>query len=187
MKRITFLTLTILFFSYSLFGQITKKNWLVGGNATFSSTDYKSELVAKNTITIFQISPNIGYFFADRLAVGARVSFHSSQLKATGTSTTSKYTTSNLGPFVRYYFLKPNNQTNILLEASYQYGTEKGDSWKNKKNTFSVAAGPVIYLNTVVGIEFIVGYSSEKYVDFDGSNNTIQVGIGLQIHLEKEK
>jgi len=187
MKTITFFTLTILFLSCNLMGQVTKRNWMVGGNINFSSTEFKSEVGSKSTFTIFQFSPNIGYFIMDKLALGLRVSLYNTSQKATGTSSSSKYNTSNWGPFFRYYFLKSDNQTNIFFETSYQYGTEKGDSYKNKKNSFSFVAGPVVYLNTVVGIEFLVGYTTTKYVGFEGNNNSIQAGIGLQIHLEKEK
>ena len=187
MKTIAIFTLITLFLSFSSSGQITKKNWIIGGNAGFSSTNYKSVIGSKSTFTILQISPNVGCFIIDKLATGLRVSLYNSNQKATGTSTSSKYNTNSFGPFIRYYFLKKSSQTNLLFETSYQYGIEKGDSYKNKKNIFSFASGPVIYLNTVVGIEFLVGYSTTKYVGYTRSNNTVQVNIGLQIHLEKEK
>ena len=160
---------------------------MVGGNIGFSSTDYKSDAGTKSTFIVLRGSPNVGYFFGDKVAAGLRLDLLNNKQKATGTNVSKQYTTTGLGPFVRYYFLSQNRQTNILLEASYQYGTEKGDSWKYKKNSYSFAAGPVVYLNTVVGIEFLVGYTSTKYVDYEGSNNSVQVGLGLQIHLEKEK
>jgi hypothetical protein len=166
--------------------QITKNNWLVGGNAAFSSTDYKSDLGSKSTYIAFEFSPNVGYLIIDKLATGLRIGFFNAKQKALGTSASSRYTSFSYGPFVRYYFLKTTAQTNLLFEISYQHGTEKATGYENDKNTFSFATGPVLYLNTVVGVEFLVGYSTSKYAGFSGNNNTFMISVGFQIHLEKE-
>lgn len=95
-----------------------------------------------------------------------------------------------MGPFIRYYFLKPENRANILVESSYQYQFRKdispGSDSKLSANIFMISAGPVIYFNSSVGVEFTIGYSSQKYSGITGSNNTIQTSIGLQVHLQKE-
>ncbi len=49
-------------------------------------------------------------------------------------------------------------------------------------------AGPVIFFNTSVGLEFLLGYSSSIEDIKDRYKNSIQgfqIGIGFQIHLEK--
>jgi hypothetical protein len=87
---------------------------------------------------------------------------------------------------------------NILVDGSYQYGIERISTanptanqplntaiTKYNKNTFAFAAGPVIYFNPAVGLEFLIGYSTEKYIHYEGANNTFQVGLGLQVHLGK--
>ena len=56
-----------------------------------------------------------------------------------------------------------------------------------KINSFSFAAGPVLYFNSSVGLEFLVGYSTVKYLHIEGSDNTLQAVIGLQVHLESEE
>ena len=60
----------ILFFTSLSYSQITKNNWLVGGSGNFKTT--KTEKLSDGTKpyddrTIFSISPNIGYFFYDKL------------------------------------------------------------------------------------------------------------------------
>jgi hypothetical protein len=65
----------------------------------------------------------------------------------------------------------------------YQYGF----SANYKMNTLAINAGPVIYLNKAVGLEFLLGYSTTKFVKYDGWNSSLQLGIGLQVHLEKHK
>lgn len=92
-----------------------------------------------------------------------------------------------IGPFGRYYFLQPNKQVNILADISYQYGFFGGIS-EGKLNTFSAMVGPVVYFNSSVGIEFLLGYSS-SLEDVEGfqkeTRKGFQIGIGFQIHLEK--
>jgi hypothetical protein len=61
---------------------------------------------------------------------------------------------------------------------------------KGSINTFSASAGPVIYFNSSVGMEFLLGYYSRKEViqqngDIINHQKGFQIGIGFQIHLEK--
>lgn len=182
------LTLLLLFFSYLSNGQITKGNWLVGGNINFSSLSAESEAGTKGTTSFaIQIAPDVGYFIANNFAAGLKITFGKQGYKATGTSIYSTYTDADFGPFIRYYFLPVDKQLNILLEGSYQHGFTKGDYNRVSKNTFSFDIGPVVYFNTSVGLEFLIGYSTCKYVGFSGNNNTIQAGLGLHVHLEKDK
>lgn len=187
MKKTVLSLCVVLLFLIKTNSQITKKNWLVGGAANFTSTNYKSEAGQRNTAFNIQITPNIGYFIADKFAAGVKVGIGKQGTKATGTSIFTTYTDANLGPFLRYYFLPANKDVNILSEGTYQHGLIKGDHGKVFKNTFTFVTGPVVYFNSSVGIEFLLGYSTSKYVGFAGSNGTIQAGLGLQVHLEKDK
>lgn len=187
MRKIYILAFTILFINFKVNSQITKGNWLVGGTANFTSTTFKSDAGQRNTAFTIQIAPNIGYFISDKFATGVKVSIGKQGTKATGTSIYGTYTDANFGPFLRYYFLPAEKQINILAEGVYQYGMIKGDHDKVFKNTFTFSTGPVIYFNSSVGIEFLLGYSTSKYVGFAGSNGSIQAGLGLQVHLEKDK
>ncbi|MBC7688487.1 MAG: hypothetical protein H7211_09940 [Aquabacterium sp.] len=169
--------------------QITKGNWLLGGNASFASTNYKSDAGSKSIGFDLKLTPNIGYFIIDKLAAGAKVGIGKNGFKAQGTSVSSTYTDFNIGPFVRYYLLSSEKLINILTEVTYQYGFAGGNgvSKKPTKSTFAFATGPAIYFNNSVGLEFLIGYSTYKYATFLGSNNTIQFSIGFQFYLEKDK
>lgn len=60
------LFLSILFItSLTLNAQITKNNWMMGGDISFSYTESKSDIGGK-TFTM-KGSPNIGYFFLTKL------------------------------------------------------------------------------------------------------------------------
>lgn len=196
MKKSLYLILFLLT-TNSIRGQLTKGHWLVGGSASFNS--YKNEIFSNSynengKYTQIDLSPNVGYFFADRFALGLKTTFTSIKGEYTvaggngrGGSDNQRYL---FGAFGRYYFLEEAKQTNLLVEASYQAGIIRGtNNTKGNLNNFSISAGPVIYFNPSVGIEFLLGYvtNSEKYTSQVLSENKkgFQLSIGLQIHLIK--
>jgi len=195
MKSINIIAL-LLFSAVIAKSQITKRNWLVGGNAALAHTSNNSSASSIYKNTTISISPNIGYFAWDKFCTGIKLSvlLVKNNFPANSGGGSISYSTKsqfyNLGPFIRYYFLKPENRANILVESSYQYQFRKdispGSDSKLSANIFMISAGPVIYFNSSVGVEFTIGYSSQKYSGITGSNNTIQTSIGLQVHLQKE-
>jgi hypothetical protein len=188
MQKTIFFFIIICFTIKGANSQTTKGNWLVGGSASYASTNYKSDAGSKSIGFVFNLSPNIGYFLADKFATGIKIGIGKSGYKAQGTSVSSIYTDFNVGPFVRYYLLSSDKQFNIITEGSYQYGFTADELRRlTTKNTFAFAAGPVVYFNSSVGLEFLVGYATYKNLGFSGSNSTVQVGLGLQVHLQRDK
>lgn len=195
MKRMKKNSLTVLFSLFlfmSINGQVTKNNWLVGGNINFSSSKYRGDATVNQNRSTILIGPKIGYFILDKFATGLLLNYQNDKTKSPGTSSPSQNVSSfGIGPFLRYYFLKPGQIANIFFETSYQYGTSKsntgnGNISKYNTNNFSFSGGPVVYFNTTVGIEFTIGYLSSKYINYNDHSNHILIGLGLQIHLEKE-
>ena len=189
-------TLMLLFFmlsfSITTWSQLDKGNFLVGGTGKFysyTSTNSSSSYNVEAKYTQIDLSPAIGYFVADKLAFGLKPTVSSIKGKVTsaggGSTNVQRYL---IGPFGRYYFLNKENNYNIVSDVSYQFGFFGGGLAKGKLATFSALAGPVIYFNTTVGIEFLLGYSYSKE-DVEQANKEIrkgfQLGIGFQIHLEK--
>lgn len=187
-----FLSLILASFFLTAQSQLTKGNWLAGGtgkfysyNDTYSSSTYSN----KARYTQIDISPSIGYFIVDKLAFGLRPTFSSIKGEVTtpggGSTNVQRYW---IGPFGRYYFLDKDNPFNILTDVSYQYGIFNAGGQKGKLNTFSALVGPVIYFNSSVGIEFLLGYSYSKE-DVELASKDIrkgfQIAAGFQIHLEK--
>ena len=203
MRQLTILLFAISAATYSN-GQITKHNWLVGGSGFFNSTTYTNDLgyrtSKENSVQLF---PNIGYFFADKFAGGLKLIFSTSNNRIISNGAgynLGKYNTYGFGPFFRYYILQAHKQFNILIDGSYQYSIERGGGVSSgdstplpvpitqyTKNTFSIAGGPVIYFNTIVGLEFLIGYTTSEYVQNNGSSKKLQFGLGFQIHLENDK
>ncbi len=181
MKYITLIAFSLVSFITTK-AQLTKGNWMLGGNVSFASTNYNSANYATTSYTasVLDISPNVAYFIANNFNIGVKTSFN----KLTVNSGSS-YTSFRLGPSSRYYFLDNEKRINLLAEVGYRFGLEKGSSGQSSTNTYSGGLGCVAFFNSSVGIEFMVNYISDKFNDYTGRNNTIQLALGLQVHLIK--
>lgn len=183
------------------FAQLASRTWLVGGNGTFktyNSTYTSSNSSQKSSYLQLSIFPNVGYFVLDRFAVGISPGFSwgkgqggdvldsNGNLIGSGGSNNDKWL--YVGPFVRYYFLDSEKPFNILASASYQYGTYWSKPFTGSANNFGFSAGPVIYFNSSVGLELMVGYyynTSDIESLYKTQEKGFQMSIGFQIHLEK--
>lgn len=123
-------------------------------------------------------------------------------------SVDSKLTGLAFSPFARYYFLAPAHKINVFADAGYAYSHNKQKAktyqeyWnpgsqfpsvatstsddKYKAHSFSIAAGPALFLNPKVSLELSLGYRYSKYIDSEMSANDIILGIGFQVHLGKK-
>lgn len=183
MKKVVVLICS-LFLEQTIHAQVDKATWLVGGTGSFSNEN--NEAGGGNLkITEVHLSPNIGYFFIDKLAAGLKLGY--THLKV-GDSDPSKFNYYSVGPLVRYYFLPSEKIVNPFVEGSYGYEFAKGNNgFKSKTHTYTIMAGPEIFFNTAVGLEIALGYSLSKYRDISGSNKKFFASIGFQFHLEREK
>lgn len=194
MKKVL-LTFAILFSFTALFAQINKGQYMVGGSGSFKYDNAGSgNTLIQQTLNI---TPNVGYFLFDKLAVGLDVSLTSNKVKTSGTVHYKSfgYTVS---PFVRYYVLPTTNKFNVFAEGSYGWGASKTkyipgvETYKNNSSGYSFSAGPVFFVTPNVGIELSVGYSgvsnkSDQPQSTKATYKGIQTGLGLQIHLGKGK
>jgi hypothetical protein len=176
MKKIFMVAVATILFQAG-FSQVNQGNWLVGGNAGFSSSKY-GEL---KTSTV-EFSPNAGYFFIDNFAGGLRLDIQSVKQKMG--SMDQKASSTSIAPFVRYYFLPASQKVNVFADASYGFGSMKADEGERVSiSGYSIMAGPAIFLSPNTAFEVTVGYGSTKVEDDDERTNTFQFGLGFQIHL----
>lgn len=166
--------------------QITKGNWLWGGNISFSNEKDQNDIGTQLKESRIQVSGNVGHFFIDKLTLGLRPNYYFTRTK-TPVNVINQNDFS-IGPFVRYYFLSQESMINLFSDVGYSHGEYKSTYQKHvSSNTFNFSAGPVIFLNSSVAVEFSIGYSSTKTNDnLHNKRNIFQSGIGLQFHLEKE-
>jgi hypothetical protein len=186
MKTIKTFFIATLLFSLTANSQITKGNWMVGGSGSFKSISSESidpltGEIYLNSNKELHIDPNIGYFIMNKLSLGMKFGF--SLYIPDSEAPNSKYYT--FGPFLRYYFLKEEKNINIFLEPSYERILKYDSSVDNASNSFNFKLGNVIFLNESVGLETSLTYSILKSEGF--KNKTLTLGIGLQIHLKKNR
>lgn len=115
MNKIKIFTIISTFIWLTANSQISKGYWLLGGNADFKSSTEKSalrETTTKLDFIGYNVNPNVGYFILDKLAIGLNANISSSKYNEDKTSVGY-----GLGPFARYYFLKPDKQINLLRSA----------------------------------------------------------------------
>jgi hypothetical protein len=176
--------------SLTLNAQITKDNWLVGGNFRFYNE--KSESTNNHFSTTqkglgVNLSADLGYFLMDKFAIGLVPTFGYGNPEGSGNSGYGF----GIGPFVRYYFLNPDKRINIFSHLEYQFnnGYRQGDRTTETQN-FNIKAGPTIFFNNSVAMEITLEYVYGKVTSFSGNGsesrmNGFNIGIGFQIHLEK--
>ena len=181
MKTIKLFFIATVLFTISANSQITKGNWMVGGDASFTYGKSKPKSVSDSESFNIGISPNIGYFVLDKFAVGTRLDYNRSRTKSdSGTSSLDIFEAS---PFVRYYFLENEKPMNVFLESSYKFSILK----ENKATAFSVKTGVAVFLNQSTALEISLQYLNTNSDNIFVGSNAVLLGFGFQLHLERDK
>jgi hypothetical protein len=107
--------------------------WMVGGAAALDITKYKD---ADESITSFVLNPNLGYFFADDLAIGL-------ELAVVDNGIEWQDALFAVGPFVRYYVTDP-----IFIEVGANFSLNDGGG-----TGFGASVGYSWFLNDGIAIE----------------------------------
>ena len=174
--------IVILFFTLTANSQITKGNWMVGGdgsylNNTISHNGYTSKY------TIIEINPDIGYFIKDKFAIGSYLNFQHLQLD---TDNSSYY----LGIFTRYYFFNKENVYNAFSQINYDYNLHTSDlnSFGYK---YGFKLGVIAFFTNSVGLELSLGYDTNTNTTKGEYTNKIKTdrikaNIGFHFYLEKK-
>lgn len=170
------------------YSQITKNNWLIGGNGNLSFVKYEEKNSNNNLIInnnskseSFEIllEPNIGYFIKDKFAVGLKIGFANAFNKEK--TFQINQTQFSISPFVRYYFLEVDKDFNVFIEPSYYRFSYK--SIGEASQGYGLKFGHVYFLNSSVGFETSLNY---QYRESDqNKTNSMFIGFGFQLYLEK--
>ena len=176
MKKIKLITALTLLLTVNANSQITKGNWMVGGSGSFYSYQLIENSVTNSGMGV-ELRPNIGFFIKDKFAIGITPLFAYSKPE-NGSSVTSY----GIGPYIRYYLLKPESRVNILTQVEYAYSGSNNSNDKSTALDFKV--GPAFYFNSSVALEMTLNYNLNK-LNSTTNYNIFSLGLGFQIHLEK--
>jgi outer membrane protein len=194
MKKILLTVFALTMFNVA-FAQFNKGRMIVGGAVGFQTTTEKqtgtTPTAKENT---FSLSPNFGYFVANKFAVGLNLNLSNTTEKYSGGSYDYKIITRSFiaSPFVRYYF-----GPGIFVQGQYGIGSAKSgyddpsssNTTKYAVSQWSLGIGYAYFLNDHVAIEPSVKYQSsvlkEKGQDIKDTNSGIAINIGFQIYLGK--
>jgi len=178
---------------------ITKGNMLLGGSAgfSFSNVSNQYQFLDQNGVSFLQtveendfsisLSPSIGYFVADGLAIGIVPSLSYSHYKS-GNNINNYYAV-GIGPFIKAYF---TNGFFVSLQPGIRYSKNNSGDYKYSTTQFYInpAFGYAFFINPKVSMEPSIGYSYNKNIyknetATDQTTKTSQLffSIGFQIFL----
>ena len=168
------------------YAQTEKGNILLGGNAGMSFYSEQNENVFNASL-----SPRIGFFVANRFAVGASLPL--------GLNTSKNYESWNIGigPFARYYFGSGKIMPLIEAEVSLnrfrsRYRELGGNTITNTYNmrNIGVGLGLAYFLTPAIGLEGILSYdASRSRVNSFGSSTRgqLNLNVGFQIYFSRNQ
>lgn len=164
-KTLSFVVM-MLFVSLLTFSQTQKGRWIVSGNSTFQVSNTKPENGDGKTMVI--LSPSIGYFVIDGLAVGVDLNL----------LTSDGSTAFSILPSASYYF---DTKSQVKPFAQMGLGYSSLSTNNNTYGGLAVGAGAgVLYqLNDNVGVNLGLQYLRS---DYDSAiTNTIGGLMGFSI------
>lgn len=159
MKKVLLVMLVLASFSNFASAQTKKGTWLLGGSASYAS---------QGDFNNWAISPSIGGFIKDNLAIGADVSL-AGMSDVEGTSTT-------LAAYVKPYF--GSSETNKWF-AKGGIGSYKSSYMEDGKFAYGFGLGNASFLTKNIALEISANYT--KIADFDDA--LFDLRVGFQIHM----
>lgn len=132
----------------------------------------------------FAISPKVGYFVTENIAIGGKLGYGAAKVEVDGVPGESKVNELTLGAFGRYYFT-PANQFSLFGDLGVDYMSTNYDSMDLKRN--GINAGLGLGMNYFVSSNFsleagigLVNFSSMKF-DASGAETETSFGLGANL------
>lgn len=187
MKKTLTLLAAIMFFS----GLIAQENFDEGHNGFAKGDKFISGLISYGSVSHsddskeknFNVSPRLGFFLNDFIAVGGRLGFAWYQKKLVSGDRVSENSTFTAGAFGRYYLL-PGSRFSVFGELGLGFGSTKN---MNGKWTNGVNVGFLPGLSYFIGQHFafeasigILSYNTVNSGNRSGSTDSFDVGINLE-------
>ena len=162
----TFALIAFVCFSQLASGQTVGQGaWMIGGSAGLDIDNPKPD--GFESTTSWFLSPVLGYFIADDLAIGTGLSIADSGFEGSDVSFL-------LGPFARYYFTDP-----IFVQVGGLFNLNEGGG-----SAIGVSVGYSWFLNNGLAIEpalYFNSYGNEGDA-LDGTSFGLSIGIQGFLH-----
>lgn len=170
--------------------QLQKGNLMVG--ATLA--DLGLRLQTSDTRISFNISPKLGYFIQDNIAIGAEVSLGLDHHTVSSISTNQiDY---KVGAFGRYYISDPRaillKHSRFFLEANVgitgnNSKTEGAASVTTNGLGLGVGPGVAYFITPNIGLEALLKYDLGVGFGSSVTQHNFTIGVGFQIYLPTKK
>ena len=161
--------------SFSTNAQLSKGQWLVGSDISFSRVLYDDN----NTNSIrYSLFPNVGYFVADKLVCGLKFDYSFLYPRQNHISTYG------LLAFARYYLLPAESTVNIYADLSFGYSKVEYSYSRFHAYQWAPSVGAAFFLNQRVSLNIALGFLA-----FDGDlyerhhPSQLALNVGCQFHL----
>lgn len=201
MKKTSFLTIGLIVISIGFLNAQTNKGKLLLGlssdifNLGYSSSMLKSDATdseQENKSFNVNFQSKIGYFFIDNFVIGLDLSTGLQTGKTGDDNDKYTFTSSHVGPFVRYYI--PTSKVLPFFELGGSIGSMNTKFEDGKDKTGIIKYGGGIGLAVPIGervmADVLAGYHSTTFKDMEDNENnerriigTLGVNVGFTILL----
>ncbi|MGJ8666902.1 MAG: autotransporter outer membrane beta-barrel domain-containing protein [Patiriisocius sp.] len=177
--------------------QIEKGSIFLNGTVGFNSIRTSTEQNEIGNVKMGQdlninLNPKIGYFVANKFVVGLQLNIDSNKFErfqSGGASETSKFTTLNVGPFLRYYIFDGLFGEGSVGFGSYKNKFEDDREFKSNLFQYNLGIGYAIFIGKSLSVEPLLRYQraiSKPDSAPDGFKNiasSLQFAISLSAYL----
>lgn len=160
-------------------------NGFVEGNVGFHSSNDKN---TDTKVNEFEITPKVGYFLTDKVAIGIQLGVSTSKNENSTTGYEKKVNDLGAGVFGRYYFLELGKRFKTYTEVGVGYATSKTETRpttaantntvKSKVLGIGAGVGANYFLTEKIALNFalanVIGFTSEKV---DGQKAVTNFGL----------
>lgn len=188
MKKFSLLTVVLIIISIGLLNaQTNQGKFLMGLSSnifnlgyytSMSKSDANGSEEADKRFGVF-LQPKIGYFFIDNLVIGLDLGV-GLQTGKTENDNNYTYTSSSVGPFVRYYV--PTSKILPFFELGGSVGLMSNKFEDSTDNTgiltYRGGIGLAAPLGERVMVDILAGYHSQTYKDRENNENNVRRVMG---------
>lgn len=149
--------------------------WQLGGSLGFNSISYED---GDGSETLFNLSPNVGYYIINNLGIGVRLNLVTNSFDGDSESTFG------FGPWARFYIID-----GLFAQAGMDFGPSAFDIFsaiqEEGSTNLHFGAGYSWFLSNSVAIEPQIEYNiyTDDEDGFTGDYNRLAFTIGIQAFL----